>query len=131
MTIARRIRLSRAKGFDLQEASKKLNGLSAINIARPGPLGNPFVVGKDGTRAECLHLFRMMLGGQIAISTKASVESQQAVLNYIAGKRDALRNCNLACWCALDAPCHGDALLELFNGRMAPSRKTAGLFDDR
>jgi len=29
-----------------------------------------------------------------------------------------LRGKNLACWCALDAPCHGDVLLEIANGEM-------------
>jgi len=27
-----------------------------------------------------------------------------------------LRGKNLACWCALDAPCHADVLLEIANG---------------
>jgi hypothetical protein len=26
-----------------------------------------------------------------------------------------LRGHNLACWCPLDGPCHGDVLLELVN----------------
>ena len=34
----RRIRLSRARGWRLPE--------NAVNVARPGPWGNPFVVGK-------------------------------------------------------------------------------------
>jgi hypothetical protein len=54
-----------------------LNGLPAINAARPGPLGNPFVVGQDGDRAECVRLFEVLLGGYIALTTKASVESQR------------------------------------------------------
>lgn len=29
--------------------------------------------------------------------------------------RKALRGKNLACWCALDQPCHADALLEIAN----------------
>ena len=29
--------------------------------------------------------------------------------------REALRGKNLACWCALDQPCHADVLLELAN----------------
>jgi hypothetical protein len=27
-----------------------------------------------------------------------------------------LRGLNLACWCALDHPCHADVLLEIANG---------------
>lgn len=116
MTAPVRMRLSRAKGFNLQESSLKLNGLPAVNIARPGPLGNPFVVGEDGTRAQCVHLFRFLLAGNIAISTRATPESQRLVLTYIAENLKSLRNRNLACWCPLDGcDCHGDPLLELFN----------------
>lgn len=33
----------------------------------------------------------------------------------IANRLTELRGKNLACWCALDAPCHADVLLELAN----------------
>lgn len=110
-----RMQLSRAKGFNLQAASLALNGLPAINIARPGPLGNPFVVGEDGSRAECVRLFEVLLGGCVALSTRASVESQRAVLNYLAENLKHLRNRNVACWCPPGARCHGDPLLRLLN----------------
>jgi hypothetical protein len=51
-----RLQLSRRKGFDLQAASCATNGLDAVVVARPTKWGNPFVVGKDGTRAECVEL---------------------------------------------------------------------------
>lgn len=124
MTAPVRLRLSRAKGFDLQAASMALNGLPAVNAARPGPLGNPFVVGQDGDRAECVRLFQVLTGGYIAISTKASVESQQAALRYVTDNRKRLRAHNVACWCPLDASCHGDWLLHVFN-RPAKARAVA------
>ena len=37
-----RLRLSRAKGFDLQAVSRAANGLGAVNVARPTKWGNPF-----------------------------------------------------------------------------------------
>jgi hypothetical protein len=117
MTKTVRLRLSRAKGFDLQAASRALNGLPALNAARPGPLGNPFVVGQDGDRAECVRLFEVLLAGYIALTTKASVESQRAVQTYIVENIKTLRNHNVACWCPLDARCHGDVLLRVFNRR--------------
>lgn len=107
--------MSRAKGFNLQQHSLALNGLPAVNIARPGPLGNPFVVGQDGDRAYCVNLFGYLCTGRIAITTKASVESQRAVMSYMAENLRSLRNRNLACWCPQSAACHGDILLELFN----------------
>jgi hypothetical protein len=115
MTTPVRMRLSRAKGFNLQQASLALNGLPAINVARPGPLGNPFVVGEDGDREQCVRLFRILLRGDVAISTKATPESQRHVITYIAENLKSLRNRNVACWCSLSAKCHGDPLLELFN----------------
>jgi hypothetical protein len=42
-----RIQLSRRKGFNLQEHSRAVNGLPAVNCARPGPFGNPFVIGSQ------------------------------------------------------------------------------------
>ena len=41
-----RLRLSRAKGFDLQLMSRAANGLPARSVARPGPFGNPWLCSK-------------------------------------------------------------------------------------
>ena len=35
--------------------------------------------------------------------------------HHIAWVKENLRGKNLACWCALDAPCHADVLLEIAN----------------
>src|SRR3990167_632731 len=45
MSTPQRIQLRRTKGFRLQAASQAANGLPCINVARPGPHGNPFKVG--------------------------------------------------------------------------------------
>jgi hypothetical protein len=119
MTAPVRLRLSRVRDFDLQAASRALNGLPAFNVARPGPLGNPFVVGQDGDRAECVRLFEVLLGGYIALTTKASVDAQRAVRSYVVDNLKTLRQHNIACWCPLDARCHGDVLLRVFNRRHA------------
>lgn len=42
MTKPERIQLSRAGGFSLQNVSYALNGLEAVNVARPSKWGNPF-----------------------------------------------------------------------------------------
>lgn len=113
-----RIRLSRATGFDLQAHSLATNGLPAINVARPGPWGNPFVVGRDGTRADCVDLHRKLLGGMICLSCAATVDAQHKARDHAAANLHLLRGKNLACWCALDGgPCHGDTLLVLANPR--------------
>lgn len=114
-----RIQLSRRKGFDLQKVSLVLNGLPAVNCARPGKWGNPFIVGKDGTRAKCVELFRNLCAGLLCISRgRECADRQRAFLEYATDQRHlkSLRGKNLACWCALDGkPCHADVLLKIAN----------------
>lgn len=109
-----RIQLSRRKGFNLQAASIALNGLPAVNCARPSVWGNPWKVGvsyvvysgPDGERSEkfsakeCVARYRAWLPRQSSLEL------------------DDLRGKNLACWCKLGTPCHAHVLLELANKRI-------------
>lgn len=78
-----------------------------INVARPGPWGNPFRIGDAGpdgatieTRAHAVDLYRRLVTGPPP------------------GHRyEELIGMNLACWCPLDGPCHADVLLERVNRR--------------
>jgi hypothetical protein len=116
--MAERVRLSRAKGFRLAE--------DVINVARPGKLGNPFVVGRDGTRAECVHLFALMCGGFLVLTCIPTLDEQRAYMEHLKVVLPRLKGRDMACWCALDGkPCHADVLLKLAN---APLRK--GLLDE-
>lgn len=110
-----RIQLSRRKGFDLQAASKDLNGLYAVNCARPGPWGNPFIVGVDGTRTECCRLHSVLLGGYVALTTKATPDAQMKLLTHARVHIDSLTGRSLACWCAASVDCHVDTYLDLAN----------------
>lgn len=123
-----RIQLSRCKGFSLQAYSRSVNGLPAINCARPGKLGNPFTaktaidagflaIGQKPNRflTEC---FRDWIGGPSVQDGRdwwqgpESDARKKAILDAL----PALRWHNLACWCDLDEPhCHADVLLELAN----------------
>ena len=71
----------------------------AVYVGRPSRWGNPFVIGKDGTREEVLAKFRAYAVERMA--------SEPRWLEPLAGK-------NLTCWCAPQA-CHGDVLMELAN----------------
>lgn len=107
-----RIQLSRRKGWKMPA--------NTVNVARPGPWGNPFVVGKDGDRAYCVELYKHMLNGFLPIVNKgdATVESLTKTRRFIAENVETLRGKNLACWCRLDGkPCHADVLLEIANGK--------------
>ncbi len=111
-----RVRLSRRKGFDLQAAGKALNGLDTVSVARPGPFGNPFVVGRDGTREECVRYFELMLSGYFPVAAGPSIDEQRHARQTILDRLEELRGKNLACWCRLDGkPCHADALLLVAN----------------
>ena len=52
MTKPVRLQLSRRKGYSLQAATIAANGLPAVNVARPGPWGNPFRVGNTRLESE-------------------------------------------------------------------------------
>lgn len=109
-----RIQLSRRRGFNLQDHSKEVNGLPALKVDRSTKWGNPFVVGKFGTRAECVDFFRLMLGGYICL-TRCNPKDQVDYRKMVQRNRKQLLGKNLACWCPLSAPCHADVLLELAN----------------
>lgn len=69
-----------------------------VYIGRPSKWGNPYIIGRDGTRSECIEKYRDFITGP---DGKALVAS----LGEISGK-------TLGCWCAPLA-CHGDVLMEL------------------
>ena len=71
----------------------------AIYVGRPSDWGNPFHVGRDGTRAEVVEMFEGY--------AEALLERQP---NWL----DALRGKDLVCWCTPEA-CHADVLLRLAN----------------
>jgi len=77
----------------------------SVYIGRPTKWGNPFVVGKDGTREEVVEMYRAWLAGQPGLVADARRE--------LAGK-------NLVCFCAPKA-CHGDVLMEIANNSDSPS----------
>lgn len=69
-----------------------------VYIGRPSKWGNPFVIGKDGTRDEVIEKFRQYgLRKRLDVAAKAE-----------------LRGKVLACWCS-PAKCHGDVLAEWAN----------------
>lgn len=70
-----------------------------VYIGRPSPWGNPFVVGRDGDRSECIRKHKEMV--------LANPELVQAIKEQLRGKR-------LGCWCAPEN-CHGDTLAEIAN----------------
>lgn len=119
MTKPVRLQLSRKKGFNLQEHSRAVNGLEAVNVARPSIFGNPFTkrqaqeVGYSGSNSLLVEAFSDWISGGDTYWQGAECGwARSRVLNNIS----ALRGKNLACWCKSGEPCHADVLLELANG---------------
>jgi len=69
-------------------------------VGRPGPFGNPFVIGRDGDRAEVIDKYRNLL--------KSNRRLHEQVLAELPGQI-------LVCHCTLAEACHADVLLEILN----------------
>ncbi len=70
----------------------------AVYCGRPSPWGNPFVIGRDGTRTEVIAKYEIWIMRQ----------------PHLLARLDRLKGRDLICWCAPCA-CHCDILLRLAN----------------
>jgi hypothetical protein len=95
MSRPQRIQLRRTKGW-----RKPAN---AVVVARPAKWGNPFRVEPGRPAGVCVEKFAQWL------------RLEPAGIALAAEARHELRGRNLACWCALGEPCHGDVLLAMAN----------------
>lgn len=130
MTTPVRLRLSRARGFDLQAHSCAVNGLAAVNVARPTPWGNPFVVGKHGTRADCVRWFIVMCDGMLVVTGHATLDEQKNFYHRLRAEAETLSGRNLACYCRLPRLgepdlCHAAVLLAWVNNSTPEARALA------
>lgn len=104
-----RVQLKRTKGWRIPP--------NTVNVARPTKWGNQWKVGiiVCGCRSvgECDH-------NRFRCETAAEAVNAYRQLRCFDGSKTMrevheLRGKNLACWCALDQPCHADVLLEIAN----------------
>lgn len=70
-----------------------------VFIGRPSKFGNPFKIGRDGTREEVIEKYEAFIRGQLR-----NPKVRQSI-RELRGKR-------LGCYCAPEA-CHGDVLAKL------------------
>lgn len=68
-----------------------------VYIGRPSKWGNPFVIGKDGSREQVIAKYR-----------------EYVLQSPLRNDLEQLRGKVLGCWC-YPKPCHGDVLVELVN----------------
>lgn len=143
MTKPHRVQLSRAKGWRMPENTVKVDRSTKwgnpFNFKRSEHCWTALALGfkgdGKGRQAASVHAFRYWLQGgrgvhfsrcglyaEVAGDTVPISESPDAIAPpppSIATVQAELRGKNLACWCALDAPCHADVLLELANSEAA------------
>lgn len=117
-----RIQLSRRKGFRMQAQSP--DGREVVKVARPTKWGNPFTK-KDAEKARTFSsnewltmYFEWWLSGDR--NNWMGEESDKACAKISDNIKD-LRGKHLACFCALDEPCHADVLLKIANQDLEPS----------
>jgi hypothetical protein len=110
----RRVQLSRKKGWTLPPNTAKVD--------RSTRFGNPCLVGRFAcdTVEEAIATFSRWVHRDAGFEQLDSYSLK--LLDRALGKpptlaeiKAQLRGKNLACWCALDAPCHADVLLEIAN----------------
>lgn len=100
-----RVQRQRTKGSRLPE--------NTLCVDRTTRWGNPFHTHGDGSPMEpalAAHLFEDQL------SSAGGYVSARFGLVTVAMIQEHLRGKNLACWCPLSAPCHGDVLLRWASG---------------
>ncbi|MBA3907927.1 MAG: DUF4326 domain-containing protein [Pseudonocardiales bacterium] len=107
MSAPRRVQRQRTKGWRMPEG--------AVYVGRPTAYGNPW------TDADFRYLIPDALGRRLAMVDKYETELclrggtgeyDWVTLDEI---RERLTGRDLACWCALDLPCHADVLLRVAN----------------
>jgi hypothetical protein len=124
MRVPERIQLSRRKGWRMPA--------NTVKVDRTTKWGNPCIVGKHGTRAECVKWFEMACCGWFVISHKRNedgtylADQLREYVKMARRNRHQLRGKNLACWCPLDQPCHADVLLEIANAPIADGARGEG-----
>ena len=99
MSKPKRIQRSRAKGWKMPA--------NAIYVGRPTVWGNPYVIGSQ-----------LMNGETLTAEKAVALYEQHLADNFSEGDiRHCLHDKDLACWWALDQPCHADVLLRIANSR--------------
>lgn len=106
-----RIQRKRTKGWKMPP--------DTVSVTRPGQFGNPFPVDCYG-QVGAVDRFRRLMSGNMSTQemSESSFNGHSSLVftrKYLMGGLHLLRGKNLACWCALDKPCHADVLLELAN----------------
>lgn len=83
----------------------------AVYIGRPTLLGNPYTIGRDGSRDEVVEKYREYFARMLR-----QPGFVDRVLRYVG-------DFDLACWCP-PKPCHGEVILSWLNSLESPPTPT-------
>lgn len=85
----------------------KHHGKSGEYIGRGSPLGNPYIIGKDGSREQVIAKYRVWLNEQIVRKNPVVLDE----LNRLGNKAIDEKGLALQCFC-YPKPCHGEVIKE-------------------
>jgi hypothetical protein len=97
-----RVQLKRSAGWKMPA--------NTLKVDRTTRWGNPFTIAEYGSAAVAVAQHGRWMRGEIAAPGAVEPPSRDVLRTALGGR-------NLACWCALNGPCHADLLLALANPR--------------
>jgi hypothetical protein len=97
-----RIQLKRTRGWKMPPG--------ALKVDRTTRWGNPFTIAEYGSVAAAVAEHARWMRGEAVAPDGAVPPSHEAIRAGLAGH-------DLACWCALDGPCHAELLLKIANAK--------------
>jgi hypothetical protein len=99
-----RVQLKRSAGWKMPA--------NTVKVDRTTRWGNPFTIAECGSVALAVAQHGRWMRGEIAAPGGVEPPTREVLRTALGGR-------NLACWCALNGPCHADLLLTLANPRPA------------
>ncbi len=75
-----------------------------VYVGRPSPLGNPFQLGRDGSRAEVISGYRLWLWAQLQVPGSPQWRDLERLL-----AQAQVGPLELLCWCA-PLSCHAEVI---------------------
>ncbi len=89
-----------------------INRHRVFNVMRGTPLGNKWVIGKDGTRDEVISYYKVWLDKQIKNKNKDVCDYLNLIFNE-AKENDVWLEC-----CCKNLNCHGDYIKEIIDKKL-------------
>lgn len=105
-----RVQRKRSKGWRLPA--------NTVCVTRGTAWGNPFIVNthvEPGSKSGACYICVPTVEDAVECFGIMVRENTPSMIAFRQNIRDHLRGKNVACFCPLDSPCHGDILLEVAN----------------